>query len=75
MKKNQVLRKLSQRGYKVSESDLRHCIDAGWCPDEYKGEYPDDTVEELIASFELEYLLDKFRPQKNFKKTKRSEAI
>lgn len=70
MKKSQVLKKLAQRGYRVSESDLRRCIDAGWCPNEYRGEYPDDTVEELVASFELECLLDKFRPQKNFKKKK-----
>ncbi len=72
MKKNLVLRKLAQRGYKVTDGDLERYIEVGWCPDHYEGEFPDDTVEELIASFELQHLLDTFVP-KNFGENKKKE--
>ncbi len=53
-----TLRKLRNKGYTFTEKDLETYAKAGWCPSGINGEYPDETVEELLASFELQSLLD-----------------
>jgi hypothetical protein len=53
-----VLRQLRNKGYTFTEKDLETYANAGWCPSGINGEYPDETAEELLASFELQSLLD-----------------
>jgi hypothetical protein len=56
-----VLKGLSKRGYKVTEAELQRYADKGWCPaSDYDG-WPQETIEELVASFELEKILKPYR--------------
>ncbi len=76
MTKGEVLKKLRRMGYLSSEKTLDRYVEAGWCPDHCDGEYPEDTIEELIASMELQDILDAFteKPKKNFRNVKRGKS-
>ncbi len=56
-----VLKELKKFGYEVTEEQLKKYIAAGWCPSEVNGEYPEETAEELVGSFELQALLDEHK--------------
>jgi len=53
-----ILKQLKKFGYEVTEEEIKKYSDAGWCPSEINGNYPEETVAELMASFELQALLD-----------------